>query len=315
MDNQIIIPEGNPTFLVKVDRELLPQYNTKFDDEFLETEYRKKWLGPARYFQKWQTTDIISYQVRSNVAPITLRLYDCKGISRRTLVFTQKQRDRYNPDLYIYEANLALNGLARGGYRIEISVGNPVKEVLEWFIDVADLWPDTVLIEYSNSFYYADTIFATGYSPTFRVEAWFKKLPPASKDELYTDQTQNQRLLFSDPYKIYKFIVGPSAGVPDWVPEKLNWILGCDEVFIDGKAFAKAGEGAKWQNEEIEGYPFQGYSIDLQEQNRRSGRVFPLDPTTGGKRLLVELNVETEGFADTSLGSSSNVIKISSTET
>jgi hypothetical protein len=316
MDNQVIIPELNPLFFVDKERALLPQYNTKHDDEFLEPESRKKWQGAGRYFQKWQTTDIISLQFRTNVAPVTFKLFDCKGTLVDQLVFTQKQRDRYNPELFIYECNFSLAGLSRGRYRPEVTFGNPVIDSLEWdFIDVADNWPDTVLIEYQNSFYYGDTLFGTGYSPTFRVEGWLKKQAPASKDELYTDQTQNQRLLFSDPYKVYKFIVGPSSGVPGWVGDKLNWIFGCDELYIDGKAFAKAGEGAKWETEEIEGHPFEGLSINLQEQNRRSGRIFPLDPTIGGKKLLVALNVETEGFADTSLGSSSNVIQINSVET
>lgn len=316
MDNYLLIPELNPLFFVDKDRSILPQYHTKFSDQFLDEESRKKWQGYGRYFQKWQTNDIIELQFMSNVAPITINLYNCKGLrARAPLIFTQKQRNRFIPEVFIYEASLALNGLPRGRYQAEITIGDPVVATLQTdWLDIAEDWPDSVLMEFTNSFYYGDTIFGTGYSPSFRVEGWFKKLPPSSKDEIYTDQVLNQRMIYSDPFSVQKFIIGPTIGVPDWTPEKLNWILGCDELFIDGKAFAKA-DGAKWEEEEVDGHPFRGYAINLQEQNRRASRIFPIDPTTGGKKLLVALNVETEGFADTTTGASSNVIQISSVET
>jgi hypothetical protein len=194
-------------------------------------------------------------------------------------------------------------------------IGDPVVETLETdWLDIADKWEDTVLIEYTNSFYYAEAIFATGWAPNFRVEGWFKKQPPASKDELYEDQPLNQTMLFSDPFRVRKFIIGPGTGVPPWTPDKLIWIMGCTEVYYDGRRFTKV-DGAKFAEEELDNYPFAGYSIDLRETNRRSSRLYPLDPSVGGKKLLVSMNVETEGFADTDNGGSSNVIEIKSVET
>lgn len=316
MDNFLAIPMLNPMFVVDKSRSILPQYHSKFDDEFLDNEVRKLWQGAGRYFQKWQTNDVIRFQFMCNVSPIKLAVYDCNGLRKGAILeFTQVRRNRYNNDLWVYEASLALNDIPKGVYRIEITVGDPVIETFEtdWFAVATD-WPNTVLIEYKCSYYYGDIIFATGYAPTFRVEGWFKKGAPVSKDESYTDQVQNQRLIFSDPYTVRKFIVGPPPGVPDWMDTLLNWIVGCDETYYDGKAMAKM-DGAKWETEEIEGHPFHGLAISLQDQNRRTSRIFPIDPAVGGKKLLVAANTETEGFADTTTGASSNVIQITQVET
>lgn len=315
MDNYVAISELNPTSIVKQDRALIPQYNTKFSDEWLDPETRMPWQTYGRYYQKWQTNDIITWQFISNVAPLKALIYDCKMMLIQTLIFTQKQQNRYLPGMYIYEASLSLVGYTPGRYKIKYTVGDPVLETLEDdYIDVAEKWENTVLIQYKNSRYYGDAIFATGWAPSFRVEGWFKQNAPGSKDEMYIDQVYNSTMLYSDPFKTRKFIIGPSSGVPEWTPDKLIWILGCDDVTIDGKAFTKV-EGAKFTEEEIKDHPFMGWSIDLQDAKRRPSRVFPVDPSIGGKKLLVALNVDTQGFADTTLGSSSNVIQITNVDT
>lgn len=318
MDNQLTISDLNPVYFVRKARAVAAvQYNTKFRDQFWESETRPPWLqiSVGNYYQKWQTNDIIRLQVMSNVAPIKLKLFNCRGLQvGAELVFTQVRRNRYQPDLFIYEGSMALNGLLRGRYRLQMEIGDPIIETLEsdW-LDIADRWPNTVLWEYKNSFYWGDAIFATGWAPSFRVEGWFKMRPPSSKDEVFVDQPQNARLVFSDPFSTEEFIMGPASGVPDWTPDKMIWILGADELYGDGKAFTKP-DGAKFAEEALDGYPYRGWTIDLQPTNRRASRIYPLDPTTGGKKILVALNVETEGFADTTIGSSSNVIQIATVE-
>lgn len=308
--NSVIIPAGNPVLFLAKNRALLPQYHTKLAKDWPALETLKPWQGFGKYFQKWQTNDIISLQVFADIGPLALVLYSCKGAKVATLNFTRKQKNPRTASLFIYEASLSLQGIPKGRYRLEIQAGSPVLYTLEsdW-LDIAADWPHTVLLEYKNSFFYADTLFATGYSPTFRVEGWFKKKPPVSKDEVYIDQVYNARMLFSDPFTIYRFIIGPSSGVPDWTEEALNWYLGMDELYIDGYRFTKP-EGAKFSENEEEGVPFRGLEIDLQPSARRSSSSFDVDGSAGGRKILVALNVETEGFADTTLGASSNVIQI-----
>lgn len=319
-DNQLLIPILNPVPFYKKNRSLIPQYHTKFRQDFTSKEGRKPWqYSPTgEYFQKWQTNDTIRLQVMSNVAPIYLVIYDCSGKrAAAPLQFTQKQRNRYVPDVFIYEANYNPAGLVRGRYRLEIQIGDPIltDETLEsdW-LDIAADWPNTVLVEYKSSFYYGDAIFGTGWAPSFRIEGWFKMKAPGSKDVVYEDQVLNQRMIYSDPYLVEEFIIGPASGCPDWTPEILIWILGCDELYMDGMAFTKS-EGAKLAEEEVEGNPYRCWKIDLRYTNRRGSRIFPIDPSLGGKKLFVGLNVETEGFADTTTGSSSNVIGIRTVET
>jgi hypothetical protein len=318
MDNQLTISILNPIWFYDKDRALLPIYNTKYRGDFMDREARLPWQQSSvgEYFQKWENTDIIRLQFMSNVAPITLYLYDCTG--RRIgagLVFDQKQRNRYDPDLFIYELALDLTGIARGRYRIEITIGDPVIETIEsdW-LDIAEKWPRTVLMEYKSSLpYYGDGIFLTGWAPSFRVEGWFDMDDPASKDVVYQDQSYNTRLQFSEPFQPEIFIIGPVSGVPNWTPEVLNWILGCDELYIDGKAWTKPA-GNQLEGSKLEKYAYRGYQVGLLPTNRRASKIFPLNPTTGGKKILVALNVETQGFADTEIGSSSNVVKITSVE-
>ena len=321
MDNQLTISQLNPVYFYKKNRSLIPQYHTKHRDEWPAIESRMPWqqypLG--QYFQKWQFNDTIRLQVMSNVAPIFLVLVDCRGRDIYSVQFTQKQRNRYIPDVFIYEVQMALNGvgtIVRGRYKVEIRVGDPIltAETMEsdW-LDIAEDWPRTTLWEYASSFYYADAIFATGWAPSFRVEGWFKMEAPGSEDQVYVDQVLNQRIVYSDPFEVEDYIMGPGSGVPDWTPAKMIWILGCDELYGDGKAFTKP-EGAKFTEEELEGYLYRGWSINLRPTNRRSSRIFPIDPSVGGKKLLVAMNVETQGFADTTIGSSSTVIGIASVE-
>lgn len=317
MNNYLSISQVNPLELFDKARTLLPQYNTKFNDDFTDRESRKIWQGPGCYFQKWQFNDAIFQQFVSNVAPIKIQTFDCNGLKvGASLQFTQKQQNRFVPGMYIYEGNLALNFITKKGrYRFEITIGDPILKTLEsdW-VDIAPLWDNTVLIEFTNSFYYADAVFGTGWNPNIRVEGWFKDEAPASKDEIYTDQVYNQTMIFSDPFRVRQFIIGPGSGVPDWMPQKLNWILGCDSVFIDGRGFTKA-DSAQFKAQDLDvNYPYRGWSINLQDSLRRSSKVFPIDPTAGGKKLLVALNVETQGFADTTLGSASNVIQIASVD-
>lgn len=319
MNNYVSITQVNPLELYDTDRALLPQYNTKFNDDWYEREARKSWqtTSVGCYFQKWQFNDAIFQQFISNVAPIKMQCYDCSGLKvGASLQFTQKQQNRYVPGMFVYEANMALDFIPKKGrYKFKITFGDPVIKTLESdYVDISEQWVNTVLVEYKNSFYYADAIFATGWSPNIRVEGWFKDEAPASKDEIYTDQVYNQTMIYSDPYRVRNFIIGPGSGLPDWMPQKLNWILGCDSVFIDGKGFTKASDAA-FKAEELDPmYAYRGWSIDLQETLRRTSKVFPIDPTTGGKKLLVALNSETQGFADTTIGSSSNVIQIKTVE-
>lgn len=315
MANLFSLSMLNPVPFYKKDRALIPQYNTKFNDDWFDRESRVAWLSYGRYYQKWQTNDIIFLQAISDVAPIALKVFTCDGILKATLNFTQVRPNRYNAATFIYEASYSLAALVPGRYRLEIWVGAgmALTKLESDYIDVAVKWPNTVLMEYTNSFFWGDAIFATGWAPSFRIEGWFKDNPPGSVDSTYRDQSQNQTMNFSDPFKTRKFLIGPSSGVPAWTPDLMIWILGCDELFGDGKAFAKA-DGAKMEDETFPNHPFNGFSIDLQDAKRKTSRNFSVDGTLIGKKVLVAMNVETEGFADTTTGASSNVIEIISTE-
>lgn len=311
MDNELIIPYLNPVFFFDKDRGLKPQYNTKFWWDFPAVETFKPWQQPAGcYFQKWQTNDTIHLQVISNAGPLTLNLLDTNGRKVKTQLFTRMQQHKRFLAYYIYQVSLPLNAVARGRYRCQITAGNPIVKTVEsdW-MDIAEKWAQTVLIEYSNSFYYGDAIFATPWTPSFRIEGWFPEPEMKSKDELYTDQTYNQTMVYSDPFFIVPFVIGPSSGVPAWSRFLLNWIFGCDQKYLDGYQFEKP-DGAKWEDTKEGNLPYVGTAIDLQLAKRRSSRILAVPPSQAGRKLLIALNVETEGFSDTTNGSGGGVIQI-----
>jgi hypothetical protein len=318
MPNEIIIPIVSPVYFFDKARALLPQYHTKLFFDFQARETVKPWQHFGEYFQKWQTNDIIELQVIANAGPIYLHLINAQGAKVRSLQFTAMQQNTSLPTYFIYQASLSLDSIVKGRYSLLIEVGDPtgpapLKKIESDWMDIAEDWPNTCLIEYSNSFFYGDAIFAAPWSPSIRVEGWFSQAKHQSKDEQFTDQVYNQRMIYSDPFTVLPFVIGPGRGLPEWAPFVLSWILGCDEVYIDGVQFTKA-DGAKLEEIKEDGIANRGFIIDLQPANRRSSRFFPIDGLPGGKKLLVSLNVETQGFADTTTGNGSNVIQIASVE-
>lgn len=310
MSNALHIPFLNPVQFVEEGKELLPQYNTKFFDDFVEKDTWKAWRRGREYASKWQTSDTIHLQVISNVSPLSLKLYDAaSGRLVSTTAFAQIVQNQYQPELWVYEVSLSLSTLPRGYYQLKIDVAG-LSTLVSEYLHIEEQHPNTVLIEYLNQKYYGDVLFETEFNPNIRVEGWFKMKPPVSKDTTYEDQVLNQRMLLSEPYRVWDFIIGPSSGIPDWMADKLIWILGCDEIYLDGKAFTKA-DGAKFEEAAQEGYANRGYVVEMRETVRRASKVIGVDADTN-KRLFVTMNVETAGFADTSdpAGSIATILEV-----
>ncbi len=105
-----------------------------------------------------------------------------------------------------------------------------------------------------NYRYYNDIIFETGFPPSLRVLGKIKYKSPASRDTIYEDQVLNQSILNSVPFRIWELTIGGSSGIPDYLIDKVNRILGCSNLLIDGRLFTKS-EGAKLEERALEDYP------------------------------------------------------------
>ena len=106
-------------------------------------------------------------------------------------------------------------------------------------------------------------IFDNQYKGIFRVEAAILNYKPASDDVIYNDQDRNASTIYSLPYDQYKFFLGSSEGLPDWVIRRVNRMFSFNILTLDGVYYNKL-DGAKFEEKrESNFYPFSGQAIDI----------------------------------------------------
>lgn len=313
---KIYIPILNPLRFVDESFENLPQYATKQFDDFLFEEQLQAWEEPVEYCQKYSTTDIIKLQFQADFDPIKVNVVDADDNIVLTFAAAWTLRNKYDPTFFIYEVSINLNSLPTGCYRVKLECGGggllpPDKTLISESFEVIEDISNTILFEYNNSTFFGNVLFETGITFGFRVEGIINKMQPKSKDVLYEDQVLNQTLLSGRPYRLFKLGIGGTFGVPEWIIDKLNWIMDCNNIAIDGKYFTKS-EGATWNPKEEENYPLRGYDIDIRESLRRDSAIFDLT-VNSNKQLLLIGNIDSKGFGDT-YSAASNVIQVISLE-
>jgi hypothetical protein len=313
MANRLLIPFLNATKWVQMDPALFPQYAKKQFDEALFVEQFYTGQQQTCYPQKISIYDVYSYQFESNYDPLAIQIIDKDGAVYLDLPLQRVRRNTYQPDYYIYEVDINFTSLTPGFYWMKLVTGvTGMPSFISEPIRIINNIDSTVLIEYANSSYYGDVVWETGITMSFRVEGAIWRFNPASKDVLYEDQVLNETILSSQPYRTFTLFIGNQFGVPDWLIDKVNRILGCDNLRIDGKFFSKA-EGAKWEKKEEDDYPMSGWSIELREQLNRNSAIFD-NESPDNKKLLVVHNIESKGFGDLSLNAGSNIITITDLE-
>lgn len=309
-DNTIYVPLINPMKFVNVARTNLAQYFTKQFDQYLFYEQLYDFEEKVNYFQRIFKGDTISLQFSSNFSPIQIDVINKYGNSVLTFVALQVRRNTYDPDYYIYEAVINTSALEEGCYSMQVTAGTtqPILLISEIFIITTDI-TNTLYFEYSNSVYHEDVLFETGIKFSMRVPGIIAGYTPGAKDVIYEDQILNNTLLSSRAYRNFKLFIGNSEGIPDWIIDKLNRVLSCDRVSIDGKLFCKA-DGAKWEEKPEENYAMAGWTIDLRESINRYSLIYQVGTIDANKKLLVVHNVESKGFGDVSGNGNNNVVPI-----
>lgn len=304
----IYFPYLNPIRFVELNKTNLDQYFTKQFDDFLFEEQQYNWQQHKKYCQKFATVDTIKLQFQSETDPVIITVINEDNDTVLTFTPSWVLRDRYNPTLFIYELSINLSSLNVGCYKIKVEIGDPVtKTLISECIEIISDIENTLLFEYNNTSFYGNVLFETGIVFSLRTEGTIGKMSPKAKDAIYEDQTLNQTILSSRPFRLFKVGIGGSEGCPDWMADKINWILGCNNVAIDGKYFTKS-EGAVLEPKEEENYPMAGYSIDLRESIRRDSSVFSTTANTNKKLLLIG-NIDSKGFGNIG-NSASNVIQV-----
>ena len=95
----------------------------------------------------------------------------------------------------------------------------------------------------------------------FRVEADID-IDPAFSDTQFKDMFETVEVLQSIPYKIGLLSIGINGGVPTWVLDKVNRILGYDTIIIDDVQWYK-DENAAWSFKKADNYAMKVGVINL----------------------------------------------------
>lgn len=292
--NKIRVGKGSPLKFSRVSPPVNPKYHTVFFDEDWFVNTIKPWQTQVEYFQKWQKTDEIDLQVQANYDPIKLEIRDCAGRTIDTLDFELRNTVIEGQPFQVYELNIQLADLAEGVYYFLLiaGFGDSIQMMVSEGIDLKLSHPDTVLIEYSNSFNKGGIIWDTGIKMAVRVEGEIINYEPGSEDVMYIDQTHDTEPLSSVPYDGFTFAIGGSFGIPDWVAQKINWIFSLDSVFLDGRQFVKA-EGAKFEKVQVENYPMNGWTLQISPSRNLD---FDEYDDTFDDEVVVTFNIDTALF-------------------
>jgi len=304
----IRIPRTNPVKYTQKNYSQSALYNSRHVDDypFVDTIY--EWEQQTEFKQCWQQNDTIRQQIRSEIGPISLKVYNESGELKATTAFTQVLENANNPGEFIYECSQPLNSLAPGCYTLEIEINSPVLITLvSETIIISEIIENSLLLKCVHSSFYEDVFYSTGFYSTLRIPGVLKPKTPASKDTLYADQNLSQKMLYSVPYRVWLLSVGLGIGVPFWFIDKINRVLGCDGLLIDNKGYTK-DDGAKLSEETSEGYPMAGWSIEMRENSNSASHSFGTEFNPEDNQIII-ITTDDTGFVTNGSGYEVEVIE------
>lgn len=293
MANTIKQPYLNPLKFQLIEPAAIPQYVSKHMDDWLFSKTVRSYQQPTSYNYILLPNDFIPLQYISNFAPLTFRIFKCDGTQVYSQAFQTRQQDFFNPGYFIRQINVNISALSLDTDQLYYATIAEASWISEPF-EIREEFEDSLYIEYSNSERYGGIIFDSPFAPTIRVPGILKLEQPSSVDTLYEDQDQAETMLHSVPFRVWKFILGGKRGVPPYLIDKMNRILGCDSLKIDGRFYTKA-QGSNWEAVELDGYPMAGWSINLRELLNREELIYDNNAEILGDYAMVQV-VDSKGF-------------------
>lgn len=291
----IVIPFLNPITYHEENRVPSPHFVSKhFEDAPFEDTIPEGW-EPVMYAQPWQKSEIVSQFIYADIFPVTLQVLDCHGVVVQSSNFQVAQRNRREPTMFICVHQLSLAGFSEGVYRFRIISGD--KSFISGKQMVKNRIDNSLYLAYKHHRFYGDVIFETGYSPTIRVEGSLTYKTPASTDTIYEDSRANVQLIQSTPHRVWELLLNDAFGIPDYLIEKYNWILGCSSLQINDRFYSKASEGGRLEKREIELYSLRGWSIELRERHNHSSMRAQTSGSLNGRLTIVAAS-DSKGFGD-----------------
>lgn len=295
MANRVIISKILPLQFYLEDRVEDPKYISKHLDDWFFSETILPWQQKTRYKQPVHFADLISLQLQSNVGPVNLKLYRSDGGLVDTIPFQQVLQNASDPAMYIYEVDVEMNIYGAGDYYFMISFGSPeVVSLISETIKLSEKIENTLLLDYSHYKFYQDMIFETEWVGAMRIPGVFKLESVESNNTLFEDQDSDTEMLDSVPFDVWQLRIGLAFGIPDYLARKINRILGCSSLQIDGKYYTRM-EGQKMERLVQKDYPMSAWTINLRESINRSSRIYENDVAQEGF-LAVMVNADSKGF-------------------
>lgn len=253
------------------------------------------------FFQKYQTNDSAQVQIWSDFVP-TCKVYNVTTGLNYTVTVTDTGITFPDFTFLVYEIDFNFAAYGEGLCYIEIKYTNVTDFVyLSEPIDLKLEWENTVFIEAKNDENAFSIIFDTDFVVKLRVDAILDNFTPKADRIIYNDQVRNNTLLYGVSYREFRLNIGGRQGIADWMIDKINRILACDEVSIDGEYYTVA-DGADWEPNRGEDYPLVGWRININPvENRFNQRLKPGFNEDGDEiQMILHANNRTDIAGDQS---------------
>lgn len=219
----------------------------------------------VKYLQKFTRKDSTKIQVLSDFE-FTFKIYKSSDNSLvSTLIPVENDSGIIGQTFKIYEVSIDFSLLAVGIYYCEIVYTNEADEEITYTsecIDVQNEHENTIVFEYTNSENNFSVVFETEIEFSLRVEGNITNFTPEFDDIIYNDQKRNATKLDSIPYRSFELFIGNAAGIPEWMADKVNRLMSCDQIKIEGVYYEKT-EGAKWEIQKPDLYNKPILSINI----------------------------------------------------
>lgn len=268
------------------------QYISRFMDDWRFNATIHEWEQKVCYIHPWGQDDPIRLQYESNFNPIEFDLINQEGQTVNSFQADTMLQNELDPTFFLRQVEIDLQPYSPGYYVLRRRAAGQI-HYSEPF-EIQENPENTLFLEFSHYETYQGIRFFVPFSPALRVPAILKYAAPGAEDTAYDDQRFNRTMVYSRPYRVWKFILGGQNGVPPWLIDKVSRIFGCSDLKIDGRLYTKQ-DGAQWEPVELENYPMAGWSIELREKLNREHVISENDTVIVGKAAMMAV-MDSKGF-------------------
>lgn len=229
-----------------------PSFNYRGIDDDFYFKNLKYFEYKAPFAQQFQQSDTIFIQWLSEYEALAYYQY-ARFLDDRGNVFTPKtvtvvkESGTYSSEidgelltfLTLYTITIKLFDMPEGKYFLQCRFYNGINyyNVIHEPVHVKQIHDNTVRIDFYNSYNDQIVIYPTSaYIPQIRVDGFVKILPPEAEFETYIDQPLDKEMVSGIASRTYELILN---NIPDYLADKINRIMLCDVVYIDGFKYTR----------------------------------------------------------------------------